>query len=1116
MLPAAAAWSAPTVQSHPWHIGVGGGYSSGYWGMLARMGLPRERLLEQRVTDPDYLRQFNAILLASSWGESSSLTNAVERYVQEGGIAVTEFNARPSTAALPGRRISERKGPNLRFVPSPCPVSEGLPQLGVITLARRPAISIIPDAGRPDTYVLARFTDEAATADVIGTFKVDGEQAPAMLLFRYGKGWWLWAGTWLGYFGALRGTEFDQAVLNTLRFASGGELVPRFDQKALSAQQLLTTPQALVIPERRRPGRGEAQAPPESFEVLDDSLEQAGDFDLKGTVAATRGAEVVSAYWSPQQYRAVRLTGDRLCVVRVEGGRETEVASTTVAARNGSRALEVRRRNGDVFVRLDGRPVLSALDGPAQQGVVAARGVDDCSFHAAEPVDFTDDFMRLPTEASEWQALAGTWAVQQDKGDRNAGEINMSANPFRFEAKAPAEGPGRAVVGQWFWDDCDLSVAVRPQAARVALLGHWRGPGDCIGLRVGVTKDPAAAVETELVQWDGGTERVLARAPGGCRWDQWAKLGLRLSGGYLQGLLNGQVVVQALDEVRACGQAGLAVEGGTALFDDFSAQAWEAMPRSYGTDASLDWDAERGTFQVTTGAEPAVVVRGKPDARVLSAWTGLDAYRCWTTVKLGNAPAAGLYLRYQGPRQYYLAALTRGEDGKTHVQLRRANRGEETVLADKALEGDRSLPRTLLVEATGDRLQVFVDGQPCADLTDEGPRWGRVGLYASSEAPAEFRTTGALPVDQAVHLVDDLTPGFAGIIDRNIWAGKANFLYADPQDLNLFWHRGQFAGDVTVKLGVRKQPGVPTTVASLCLGDATGLSGGYEVRITRNWDEADVKVDVLRRGEAVAQGTARLPSTRDAFEAELSRSRGALICRLDGEAALTYRDAEPLDARWVGMKLVGSAINPDDTRVETPDARSCTFAQAATDWLPESGTWEVSSRWSCTPGWTWYAGWGDKDTWTTTREAFVGDQRVDAFMGCKMMDVPGNPDRKKEVLQDLRIGLCTTPGDPNSGYRFIVGGRDNTWTAIQKNGVTLAEVRWSLPQAGMHNDWTLISAMKRGNELRLEWEGNILVRCTDPDPLPAGRVSLGTYNNGVLIPKVTIYAQPQAPSAPSS
>lgn len=1114
LLACTASYAAPPAQTHAWRIGVGGGYCSGYWGMLARMGLPRERLLEQRVTDPDYLRQFNVVLIASSWGESSALSNAVERFVQEGGIAITEYNARPSTWALPGRRIAERKGPNLRFVPSPCPVSQGLPQLGVITLGRRPAMSIIPEPGRPDTYVLARFTDEAATADVIGTFKVDGEQAPAMLLFRYGKGWWLWAGTWLGYYGSLRGTEFDQVVLNTLQFASGGELVPRFDTRSLSSAQLLTAPKPVEVRERRRPGRGEAQAPPEGFEVLDDSLEQAGDFDLQGTVPAKGSAEVVSAYWNAQSYRAVRLTSDRLSIVRVEGGRETEVASATVPGAKGARALEVRRRNGEVFVRLDGRPVLSALDGPAQQGVVAARGVQDTAFHEAEPVDFTDDFMRLPSEQSEWQTVTGTWAVQQDKGDRNAGEVNMSANPFRFEGRAPADEPGRAVVGQWFWDDCELSVAVRPKSKQVALLGHYRSPGDCIALRVGVTRD-SAAVETELVQWEGGTERLLAKAVGGCAWDQWAQLGLRLSGGYLQGLLNGQVVVQALDETRACGRAGLMVEDGTALFDDFSAQPWEAMPRSYGSNSSLGWVADRGSFQIGAGADPAMVVRGKPDARMLSAWTGLDAYRCWTTAKLGDASAAGLYVRYQGPRQYYLAVLVPGDDGKVHVQLRRSNRGEEQLLADKPLEGDRGLARILLVEARGDQLRVTVDGQPCVDLTDEGPRWGRVGLYVGSEAPAEFRATGAVPVDQTVHLVDDLTPGFAGIIDRNIWATKADFLYADPQDLNLFWHRGQFAGDVTVKLGVRKQPGVPTTVTSLCLGDATGVAGGYEVRITRNWDEEEVKLQVLRRGQSVAEGTARMYTSRDAFEAELSRSRGALICRLDGEAALTYRDPEPLDARWVGMKLVGAAINPDDTRIETPDALSYTFAQAATDWVPESGTWEVSSRWSCTPGWTWYAGWGDKDVWTTTRRVYEGDQRVDAFMGCKMMDVPGSPDKKRETLQELRIGLCTTPGDPASGYRFIVGGRNNTWTAIQKNGKTLGEVYWSLPQAGMHNDWTLISAVKRGNELRLEWEGNVLVRCTDPDPLPAGHVSLGTYDNGVLIPKVTIYGHPQAPAAPT-
>jgi hypothetical protein len=1108
----AVAQAGAVEQTRPWRIGVSGSYCSGYWGMLGRLGLPRERLLEQRVWEADYLKQFDVVLMGSAWGDSYRTSRAVEQFVYGGGIAVTEYTVWPSPSVLPGDRYGDRRTPNMRFVESDCPASKGLPQLGIVYTSRRNGVSIFPTPGRPDTYEIARYTDRGAPSDVTGGFRTGSGDAPAMLLFRYGKGWWLWCGTQMSYQTALRDSEFVPAILNALDFASGGELRSIVATTSLGADQLLTAKDPIDVQVRRRPGRGDRKTPPSPFEVWDDDAEQSGDFDLTGTLRTGSSAEVVAAYWNPQSYRSVRFDTQEARILRVEGGQETTVASALLPSTSAkSRQVHVKRRHGQVFVRIDGVPLMSAVDGREQQGLVAAKGLDDVSCQPATPVDFSDDFMRLPQEQSDWEPVTGTWQVQQDRGDRNAGEVSMSANPFRYEASASGETEGRAVVGSWAWDDYEAEVSVRPTCATVGILGHYESPESYLALQVPVVKKGDKPGSVSLVVCSQGQRRVIATAQGACQWDEWTRLGLRISGGYVQALVDGEILAEALDPVRGVGRAGLTLTGGKALFDDVSVKAWEALPRPFGTTPSANWDADKGSYEVANGKTGEIEVRGKPEARILSPWMGRDAYRCWASLRPEKAQEAGLFLRYLGPRQYYLLGFSPAPEGQTLVRLTRVNRDTESTLGEATLTGGLAVERSVLAQFVGDHLQVWVDGEKHFDLADDGPIYGRLGMYSRGEGAAYFRNLGALPVDAEKHLVDDLTPSFAGILDRHTWAGKVNSLVSSPTDLRLFWHRGEFAGDVTVKIGVRQQKGEPVTVASALLGDGQATASGYEMRITRTWDLKDVKLEVFRLGQKVAEGTAPLFSTRTEFEAEMSRVGQTLVLRLDGEAVLRYRDDKPLDARHLGMRLAGSLLYPDDTRIETPAVRVDTFAEAATGWTSEAGTWEVSSRWSCTPGWTWFAGWGTSDVWTRTKDAFVGDQRIDMFVGCKMMDIPGNDRNKKEVLQELRLGMCTKPGDVNSGYRFILGGRNNTWTAIQKNGSTVAEVAWKVPQAGLHNDWTLMSAVKHGNVISLEWEGHEVLRYVDPEPLTEGHVSMGTYDNGIMVPKVTIYGQIKRP-----
>jgi hypothetical protein len=37
----------------------------------------------------------------------------------------------------------------------------------------------------------------------------------------------------------------------------------------------------------------------------------------------------------------------------------------------------------------------------------------------------------------------------------------------------------------------------------------------------------------------------------------------------------------------------------------------------------------------------------------------------------------------------------------------------------------------------------------------------------------------------------------------------------------------------------------------------------------------------------------------------------------------------------------------------------------------------------------------------------------------------------------------------------------------------------------------------------------VVLSYTDPDPLPGGSVALGSYNNGLMFPRVTVYGRVQ-------
>jgi hypothetical protein len=146
-----------------------------------------------------------------------------------------------------------------------------------------------------------------------------------------------------------------------------------------------------------------------------------------------------------------------------------------------------------------------------------------------------------------------------------------------------------------------------------------------------------------------------------------------------------------------------------------------------------------------------------------------------------------------------------------------------------------------------------------------------------------------------------------------------------------------------------------------------------------------------------------------------------------------------------------------------------------------------------------------------TRQSYAGDLDVTAYFSAKMLKLGG---KMAEKLTDVHFGCCANASSADSGYHFVVGGNDNKQTVLLREGAEVASSGFRLPQALIHNDWLRLTIKRRGPEISLWMWDSPLITWTDPQPLPAGRIALGTFKNGVVVPRVSIYGH-QVPEGPA-
>ncbi|MGQ9731981.1 MAG: hypothetical protein ACUVX8_12010, partial [Candidatus Zipacnadales bacterium] len=237
----------------------------------------------------------------------------------------------------------------------------------------------------------------------------------------------------------------------------------------------------------------------------------------------------------------------------------------------------------------------------------------------------------------------------------------------------------------------------------------------------------------------------------------------------------------------------------------------------------------------------------------------------------------------------------------------------------------------------------------------------------------------------------------------------------------------------------------------------------------------------------------------------------------EGQSLLSYElPAAPL-GREVALHNASSHA-PDEILVTAPNHfQDYPFSSGPTDWYQGKGTWDLTTRWHCDPGWTFLGGTNDPNPVLWTKHAYRGDV-VCEFFGALRMDESwvGGPYAYLHP-SDINLTLCGDGQTLRQGYSFILAGWNNTRTAILRNGEIVAErsdVLFTNPTttSAFHHHWFRVRAEKLGDTVRYWVDGQPVLEYRDPEPLAGGRIALWTFHNSLMVARARLwYAQEEQP-----
>jgi len=549
-------------------------------------------------------------------------------------------------------------------------------------------------------------------------------------------------------------------------------------------------------------------------------------------------------------------------------------------------------------------------------------------------------------------------------------------------------------------------------------------------------------------------------------------------------------------------------------------------------DAPDLWTPVSGNWKLNTdgdtnlGANPFTYRSvGKGSISVVGHWFWND-YRAGCSVKPEGQDAVGLIINWQDPNNY-LACKWYGADSSVpedqKKQLWRVYRGQATMI--DAAPGGYQPNQWYRLQMNDDQgaLSVFFDGVPAlAKVTSVCPE-GEVGLLADSDSQTTFDDVKVEPVDYVEPpQVDQVAAGparFAKDDSMETWSSPSGQWLASTGEPTLLWNRGSFFGDYSVEIqaGGVTTPG--SAVRMVLSGDGTTADSGYCLLVKATTSPHFVTCTLSRAGQPVTVESRKLVEDPAACEIALKRVGNTIIGLVNDAEVAQFTDNIPLTGRRVGYDGGSAQVDLVNAHVLGGNMLDYTFYEAPVDWWTQSGTWQVASRWICTPTWTWFAGWSDRVAAVWNKRNFDGDFAIEVFAASKMDD-PSPPYYLHP--RDLNITICGDGRDLSSGYSCIFGGWNDTETRILRGNKVVAETsQVLLPpsdqyHAVAHHKWFCLRVEKTGDTISYYIDRKLALQYKDPNPLTGKNLALWTCGNGIMVARATIYYQGATMSEPKA
>lgn len=226
--------------------------------------------------------------------------------------------------------------------------------------------------------------------------------------------------------------------------------------------------------------------------------------------------------------------------------------------------------------------------------------------------------------------------------------------------------------------------------------------------------------------------------------------------------------------------------------------------------------------------------------------------------------------------------------------------------------------------------------------------------------------------------------------------------------------------------------------------------------------------------------------------------------------------ASPSMAEPTTIGFAGALPDLKGVDLETRNVYDYTFSTAPTDWKIASGVWEMTNRWSCSPGWSWFGGRSDEVAAIWNKRKLAGDQSAQMYFAFKMgmSGVSSWP----EYPADAALSICGDGKSLATGYTFIAGANDNTRSVLMKNGEVVASSTAAeaiLPRLtdgnpgndAMHRRWWFSRVDKTGSKISCYLDDKLVLTYDDPAPLKGGQTAIWTLNNGLMVARVQLYYQ---------